>query len=515
MLHQFNAKDHLHPHRHDSTNSQNQDQQHPEQVQNNDSDMNKHSHMQHGQNEIPIHPPGFVQTWYSGGHQHHAAHHLPPNSLANLEQPSPFTLNYEQNQGSQHPHQHHLTSNNRDEASHVASQQHQHYQEHQQQHEEETSSQNPEIQFHRKRSLSVPLLFATTSATGEAGGAGVAEGAATAVGTNMESQQQQEREQQELRQQNHGEHTNRHRQSEHNQGMDTDMDYTKRQMSPEPITGPILATMIDHTNRDLSLSTLPRTHRHRVLQGLDIDRYNDHNVGIDTDGSTGLVAMTPPQQLIYQHPHNYQLYYNSPIFRHHHQHRGILAQQRSFRYQSRHQHHHSHPHQFSFFNPFSHRKFPAYQHWATSAQRDYHLSTIGMMGTFVRTRVTPSGMNSASDNSYSTNTTTTTTTTTPTDLVLRTAHGSSGINKTQFRSRLPVHLRHITSRTSRRPAVLQNPFLEHQQRSFDNPSRSGTEEGSPSSTFISSRLPRQRDAKFQQSSHILKLFSVKRALEFP
>ncbi|KAF9580125.1 hypothetical protein BGW38_003350 [Lunasporangiospora selenospora] len=43
-------------------------------------------------------------------------------------------------------------------------------------------------------------------------------------------------------------------------------------------------------------------------------------------------------------------------------------------------------------------------------------------------------------------------------IVLRPLAGSLGVNKAHFKSRLPIHLRHITSRTSRRPAICLNPF---------------------------------------------------------
>ncbi|KAF9120895.1 hypothetical protein BGX30_002894 [Mortierella sp. GBA39] len=121
--------------------------------------------------------------------------------------------------------------------------------------------------------------------------------------------------------------------------------------------------------------------------------------------------------------------------------------------------HHPHASPRHQYNPFTNRKFPPYQYWAVSAQRDYHLSTIGVLSS-------PSGARSVIDLSSST----------PGsggaggsggggggtgDLFLRAALGGSsggGVNKSVYRSRLPVHLRHITSRNNRRPAICLTAF---------------------------------------------------------
>ncbi|KAF9276202.1 hypothetical protein BGZ88_001881 [Linnemannia elongata] len=121
--------------------------------------------------------------------------------------------------------------------------------------------------------------------------------------------------------------------------------------------------------------------------------------------------------------------------------------------------HHPHASPRHQYNPFTNRKFPPYQYWAVSAQRDYHLSTIGVLSA-------PSGARSVMDPSSSTS---------GSggaggsggggggkgDLFLRAALGGisgGGVNKSVYRSRLPVHLRHITSRNNRRPAICLTAF---------------------------------------------------------
>ncbi|KAG0219004.1 hypothetical protein BGX33_005045 [Mortierella sp. NVP41] len=107
-------------------------------------------------------------------------------------------------------------------------------------------------------------------------------------------------------------------------------------------------------------------------------------------------------------------------------------------------------------HPFTNRKFPPYQYWPVSAQRDYHLSTIGVLSSSSAARPgqDPSYSSSSSTGSEGGGGGTG-------DLFLRAAYGGSsggGVNKTMYRSRLPVHLRHITSRNNRRPAICLNSF---------------------------------------------------------
>ncbi|KAG0317709.1 hypothetical protein BGZ97_004973 [Linnemannia gamsii] len=175
----------------------------------------------------------------------------------------------------------------------------------------------------------------------------------------------------------------------------------------------------------------------------------------------------------------------------------------------------NHPHA-SFrnqYNPFTNRKFPPYQYWAVSAQRDYHLSTIGVLSspTGVRSIMDPSSSTSGpggvgiSGGGGGTG-----------DLFLRAALGGSsggGVNKSTFRSRLPVHLRHITSRNNRRPAIFLNAFHGgegHDEGDMDNgrdkkrhstsvlPSSTVTA-GGLSSSMTTGREQRDQDSVFQVS----------------
>ncbi|KAF9348626.1 hypothetical protein BGX34_002331 [Mortierella sp. NVP85] len=151
--------------------------------------------------------------------------------------------------------------------------------------------------------------------------------------------------------------------------------------------------------RESLMAMVPRTHRHRVYAaqgGLPLQYYNHYN----------------------QYPHHYTL------------------------------RHHLH------YNPFTYRKFPPHQHWAASAQRDYHWKTLGIADLFPDRRregaaaaagagpPPPPPPGAAGQ------------------VVLRSTAGNAGVNKTVFRSRLPVHLRHITARANRRAAIFTNPFRE-------------------------------------------------------
>ncbi|KAF8925963.1 hypothetical protein BGZ58_000326 [Dissophora ornata] len=122
-------------------------------------------------------------------------------------------------------------------------------------------------------------------------------------------------------------------------------------------------------------------------------------------------------------------------------------------------HHNQHPHYYTLrhhlsYNPFKYRKFPPFQYWAASAQRDYHLSTIGVVGghgSGARTAALASsedregsGVGGLAPGAG--------------DPVLRGSVSNGGVTKTHYRSRLPVHLRHMTSRTNRRAAICADPF---------------------------------------------------------
>ncbi|KAF8976877.1 hypothetical protein BGZ46_007882 [Entomortierella lignicola] len=118
------------------------------------------------------------------------------------------------------------------------------------------------------------------------------------------------------------------------------------------------------------------------------------------------------------------------------------------------------------YNPHSYRKFPPYQYWAASAQRNYHMATIGVIPSSISPEFRaiaeatqnglmaiesallafaggrpPPGVG---------------------DRILRTSVRNGGVNKSTvasaYPSRLPVHFRHMTSRTNRRPAICINPL---------------------------------------------------------
>ncbi|KAF8927554.1 hypothetical protein BGZ47_002094 [Haplosporangium gracile] len=255
-----------------------------------------------------------------------------------------------------------------------------------------------EMGFQRKRSLSVPLLLSLNPG----GGGGL---------------------------ENDG-----HMQDQGSQGGQSGQDLDGDQdMDTDELTSPSslsLATGVSDNNTDNSclststalvydyskmtlqreslLATLPRSHRHRAYAGNTIK------------GS--------------QPGHSrHTLYYSG----NHHPHASLRQQ----------------------YNPFTNRKFPPYQYWAVSAQRDYHLSTIGVFSSpsGARSVLNPSSSTSGSGGSGEsaeggggTG-----------DLFLRAALGGSsggGVNKSVYRSRLPVHLRHITSRNNRRPAICLTAF---------------------------------------------------------
>ncbi|KAF9295251.1 hypothetical protein BGZ74_010906 [Mortierella antarctica] len=418
MLNQFDANAIPHPQSHQDTKQHQQGQQ---QQQQHHHHYHYHSHrgQEQEQHKNLIHDAGFVQTLYGGDHQPAHYHqgqdgmsHMVPISSSNLEQPSPLMLNREPVYP-QHPHHHHPSLESDSSQSPQPTML-----------SPENTGQGLDQQFQRKRSLSVPLLFSNQNPGVES----------PSKSGNSTSNAQED---------------NEHRQQEHH--MDTDME-SSHTSTTTALPQPVLATMTSysHTRMDRSSnrilpSMLPQ--RHRVLYGRDGGDHDNTYLN-DLSGS-------------HSHPHHYQLYYNHSIFRH--SHRGLFTQHhhhhRPFQYHS-HRHQGPHHHQYlDYYNPFSHRKFPAHQHWATSAQRDYHLSTIGRIGRI------SGGHEEEADTAEFVE---------PmpilgtgTDLVLRAAQGSPGITKTQYRSRLPVHLRHITSRSSRRPAVYMNPLQQQQQQQLE------------------------------------------------
>lgn len=225
--------------------------------------------------------------------------------------------------------------------------------------------------------------------------------------------------------------------------------------------------------RETLLATVPRTYSHRVYAGHGVYHHSSNNHSHHDHGNS-----TNSGTLYYNHGH---------ISSHPHHH---------FSLRSRHHHHHHHLH----YNPFLNRKFPPYKYWAISAQRDYHLSRIGILvGRPGISSSSASGVSAASSSSPSSSASSVTTATSSGggpppgaggDLMLRTALGSAGggVTKTHYRSRLPVHLRHMTSRPNRCPAICGNPFQDNARaqqgsssggRSTDDP-RSVSQENSQS-----------------------------------
>ncbi|CAO3566038.1 unnamed protein product [Mortierella alpina] len=198
--------------------------------------------------------------------------------------------------------------------------------------------------------------------------------------------------------------------------------------------------------RETLLATVPRTYSHRVYAGHGVYHHNSNSNSNHGNGHSS---------------NSGTLYYNhANISSHPHHH---------FSLRSRHHHHHHHLH----YNPFLNRKFPPYKYWAISAQRDYHLSRIGILvgrpGTSSSSSFSTPGGPAASSSSSSAPSIATAASSgggpppgAGGDLMLRTALGSAGggVTKTHYRSRLPVHLRHMTSRTNRRPAICGNPFQD-------------------------------------------------------
>ncbi|KAF9187891.1 hypothetical protein BGZ51_000986 [Haplosporangium sp. Z 767] len=120
-----------------------------------------------------------------------------------------------------------------------------------------------------------------------------------------------------------------------------------------------------------------------------------------------------------------------------------------------------------YYSPFANRKFPPYQFWANSAQRDFHLSRIGVAGTGMMGRARGGILSMSGRESDGARVGSNSPLTVMGDLMLRPtmayssgtgSANSGGVNKAHYRSRLPVHLRHMTSRTNRRAAICVNPF---------------------------------------------------------
>ncbi|ORZ28986.1 hypothetical protein BCR41DRAFT_344380 [Lobosporangium transversale] len=170
------------------------------------------------------------------------------------------------------------------------------------------------------------------------------------------------------------------------------------------------------------------------------------------------------------------------------------------------------------YNPFTYRKFPPYQYWGASAQRDYHLATIGV-SVFNRTNAqllshgtgsTTASVGALNDSGS----------TRPGlspgvgDMVLRSSVTNGGINKTMYRSRLPVHLRHITSRMNRRAVICTDAYEngsaggEREGERGGGGGGGGTEEESNVNRNIAGNQNSQRDLGMEDSVNGILLSSL-------
>ncbi|KAF9436141.1 hypothetical protein BGZ76_004736 [Entomortierella beljakovae] len=147
------------------------------------------------------------------------------------------------------------------------------------------------------------------------------------------------------------------------------------------------------------------------------------------------------------------------------------------------------------YNPFTHRKFPPYQFWAASAQRNYHMATIGIMPTTPSEikkvfETTLEGSKAMLEMADSALLTLSEAGGRPPpgvgDRILRTSVKNGGISKSAYPSRLPIHFRHINSRTNRRSAICLN-----KQQGEINSSHQGSreDESKPTGSAVNGVLP--------------------------
>ncbi|KAK3832371.1 MAG: hypothetical protein J3R72DRAFT_454238 [Linnemannia gamsii] len=415
-------------------------------------------------NAPAIQETGFVQERYSHNnnnnnhHQHQQlqdSSHLPPSPLMLNPTIVPSQASQQQLFPSTHHQQHELHPHLVHPYSHPL--QHQHQQQHtlqhhrsvfhmQQQYHQQVQQQleqdqrdldeatargragSMEMGFQRKRSLSVPLLLSLNP--------GGPESDSHVHGGHAQDSQGQSQSGQDL---------------DGDQDMDTDeLDSpSETGVSQDGSTSNSRSTstalVYDYSKmtlqRESLLATLPRSHRHRAYAS-----------------NIAKGSLQPSSHS------RHTLYYSS----NHHPHAPL-------------RHH---------YNPFTNRKFPPYQYWAVSAQRDYHLSTIGVLSSSSSSSASVSGGGSSGGGGTG-------------DLFLRAALGGSsggGVNKSVYRSRLPVHLRHITSRNNRRPAICLNGFLGGEGRDEGDMDSTHKKRHStsvlPSSTEASAGGSDQRDPGF-------------------
>ncbi|KAG0055032.1 hypothetical protein BGZ83_009802 [Gryganskiella cystojenkinii] len=294
--------------------------------------------------------------------------------------------------------------------------------------------------FSRKRSHSVPLLQqqllqgTATSATpeeqGQSQGQGHGQGQEQSCGGNDVDQDMEGTE---------------------DDGVETITAMTSELMSEDTTQGrerqePIIrtngATVYDYSQlalpRESLLATLPRTHRHREYAASP----HSDSPSNQQPHPHAVCYTLPTQSQLPQPPQQTALRYSRNNFSHYYQHH--------------HRHHHHHGGGSGLYreNNYIRNRFPPFHHWPHSAQRDFHLATMGTLDmsgpSYNGPALNRSGLLSPAS-------------VLGTDAVLRSSLGPAGVNKgNTYKSRLPVHLRHMTSRTNRRAAICVNPFQSDQ-----------------------------------------------------
>ncbi|GJJ74618.1 hypothetical protein EMPS_06976 [Entomortierella parvispora] len=351
---------------------------------------------------------------------------LNPTIVASQSQqpkPNPFPPHLSQyhDQGMVHPHHQHLQQPQQQLHHHrsVFQLQQQYNNQSNDEGERGRAGDNAAQGVHRKRSHSVPLLQQQLAAASSS-----LESSHLQEGQGGQGQEQGE---------GQGDDGDQDMEGTEDEGVTTITAMTSELMSDGPRTSGG-ATVYDYSAlalpRESLLATLPRTHRHRVYAS-----------GAENDPT--LVSSASDQ------PHPHALYYTLPS-------QSRAPALRFSRNNFAHNNNHHHGTSLYRENSYIRNRFPPYQQWPHSAQRDFHMATMGPLNVngSPTSGITRSGLLSPAS-------------VLGTDAVLRSAIASSGsINKAAtYKSRLPVHLRHMTSRSNRRSAICVNPFQPNQNAS--------------------------------------------------
>lgn len=374
--------------------------------------------------------------------RHSAVHHWPfhQDMSAMLEPPSPLLLNptivasqsqppkpnpfpphlsQYQDHGMVHPHHQHLQQ--QPQLHHhrsVFQLQQQYNNQSNDEGERGRAGDNAAQAVHRKRSHSVPLLQQQLAA----------------ASSSLEPPHQQEGPGGQGGQgEGQGDDDDQDMEGADDEGVTTITAMTLELMSDGPRTNGS-ATVYDYSAlalpRESLLATLPRTHR-------------DRDYAADAPSDSTLASSASDQ------PHPHALYYTLPT-------QSRAPALRFSRNNFAHSNHRHHGTSLYRENNYIRNRFPPYQHWPQSAQRDFHMATMGPLNTSgsPTSGISRSGLLSPAS-------------VLGTDAVLRSAIASTGsINKAAaYKSRLPVHLRHMTPRSNRRSAICVNPFQPDQNAS--------------------------------------------------